>query len=705
MAQVSTPDRAPSRVAAPLIGRLASSASLQALLALAVYAAGAVYFTWPLVTDLEQRIYGAGGDLTGSITIYRELVEDGLVPFLPGVMSDLNAPEGLPVRWTLNLVAWPSVGVLWLLTTAFGGVAAYGIYTLLGFLLSGQAMFLLVRRLVGNPVIAVIAGWGFAFYPFPVLNAGGHNDLAHGWPLVLMTWAMIELIQHPGWRNSVLAGLATIFAVSWTPMFILLGGVAYAALAIGGLLLAWRSRRIAATLGPLVLSGAMVLTYLAGLLVLNSLGTTSEIRTQGIEHLYTYSARPVEYLLPSGQNPLVGQWSGPYLAANLHGSNFTESTLYVGLTTILLSGVALVSAIRGRLPSKLAQMVLLMTFVALLAGLVSAPPKNDVFGYLVPFPSFFIFELTSTFRAYSRLVVVVMLAMSVLAAIGVYALVVSQRPVSRALILGALAVAVPVDLWGGLGNYTNETEPPPRIYSALQGQPRGIVAEYPLAPTVQSDSSELFFQQAHGMPILNAYPPGSPNELRASHLGELDDPTTPPRLAALGVRYVLLNEGPLPAETPAPGRPGPGFELMAREPTAALYRVTARSEGAVVSPGKGFSSTEYLDSGPSNWITGSRAELRVQGSCDPCVGRVTADVMSFFRPREVAVADSSGRILARTSAGVKPRRLDVRVRLRGNDKLVITTRPGPQSITQATGAPDPRSVSLFVTAPRFVAGR
>ena len=54
---------------------------------------------------------------------------------------------------------------------------------------------------------------------------------------------------------------------------------------------------------------------------------------------------------PAG-NSIVGDDTGPWLQRHIHGSNFAESTLYVGLSLVALSLVALVAAVRRRLNAR-----------------------------------------------------------------------------------------------------------------------------------------------------------------------------------------------------------------------------------------------------------------------------------------------------------------------------------------------------------------
>src|ERR1700736_2839220 len=72
-----------------------------------LYFAFACYLTWPLVLHVGHLFYGGGGDAVGGMASYRELVDHHHIPFLPGTISQLAAPEGQAIPWARNLAAMP----------------------------------------------------------------------------------------------------------------------------------------------------------------------------------------------------------------------------------------------------------------------------------------------------------------------------------------------------------------------------------------------------------------------------------------------------------------------------------------------------------------------------------------------------------------------------------------------------------------------
>jgi hypothetical protein len=667
-----------------------------------VYFAFACHFTWPMVRHIGSVWYGGIGDPIGSISTYTELVTGHHNPFLPGVLSQLAAPEGQPISWTRNLAAFPSITVNYVLADVFGAFVAYNLYIFIAFVGTGTVMFAFVRRLVGNAWIALICGWAYAFYPFAMLNAGGHADYAHGWVLVLMVWRMIEMHWRPTTRNALLAGAAAALAMWWTPYFLLIGGAGYVAALIGSVLVQWRERRLRPALRAHLVAAVIVGVFLVfvGALSLGPTGTGEGVRTNNLAQFNAYSARPLEYVVPDIQSPLFGSDTSHYLVTHLHGSNFAESTLYLGVTVVVLALIALIVLARRRLDPRLAGATVIVAVVAVVALICSAPPRGEVLGINVPFPSAVIMHVTSTWRAYSRFVVLVMLAATLLAGVGLHALIAGRRLPVRVLVLVLAAVVVPLDLWStGSGTNTNAV---PADYTFLAHQPRGLTAEYPLVPAIDDDFWDIYYQSVHHMPMINGYGSGSLGEQRAVSLSNLAVPATAPRLAALGVRYIIRESAPPQYGLPSPGVPGRGFEKLFTAASGTVYRVTARPSGpALPTISTGFFAAEKeLNGTEFNWLGASAGTIELAGGCPGCHGILEMTVASFARPRLVTI-EGAGRVLLRRWVS-HPVSLRLPLRAQRVENVTMTTAPGPQSIHATTGAPDPRSVSIQVSSLRYV---
>jgi hypothetical protein len=292
----------------------------QTSIAVVIYAVVAIQLTWPVATDLDGVIFGGYGDLTGGMANLREMVDGHHNPFGPGRLEDFSAPEGRPIEWTQNLASFASTVVLYGLAVAFGAVAAYSLFTLLGFIASGTAMFLLARRISGSFPVSLLVGWAFAFYPFAVVKAGGHVHFVHGWPFVLILWRMLVLYESPSVRNGVWAGLATVLAIAWSPYFLLIGGIAYATLFAFGIAAPLVRRRLTAVhLKAHLTSAAIVGVFAIGLVLVSVVSARGTGTLEySLETLNVYSARPYEYLVPPADNPIFGAETGPWLKRHLH---------------------------------------------------------------------------------------------------------------------------------------------------------------------------------------------------------------------------------------------------------------------------------------------------------------------------------------------------------------------------------------------------
>jgi hypothetical protein len=658
-------------------------------LASAAYLGFAIYLTWPLVTDLDTRIYGAVGDLTGAISNFRELVESGHFPFSPGTISDFNAPDGLPIRWTLNLLTLPSFGLIYVLSELFGPIAAVNLYTLLGFMLSGLAMFLLVRRIARHAGVAFVAGFAYAFYPFVVVKAQGHIDYVHGWVLVVVAWRFIELMERPTTRNGLWAGLAFVLAAAWTPYHILFAGAMGVAMGAVSLVFAWRRDLLRPTATALALAAAVGIAWLGMAGLLNTVGPRNEVRSHSINEAVVYSARAAEYVVPTSEHPLVGDWAGKYRNSHLHGSNFSENTLYVGWTILALALLGFAAAVRRQgAPRRIAVAAAAMVIVGFA---FSAPPRVELLGINFPTLTEALFHFTSTWRVFSRFVVVVMLGLVLLAAIGMTSIVRRRALLLQGVILAVILVAVMGDLRAARpGSGTNKIVVP-ATYERLAKLPKGIAVEYPLLPAEQSPYGDVFYQGWHDKPIVNGYFPGTPAENRALRLGDLSDPATARGLEALGVRYVLIRQDLKAANLPNPGRPGRDYRFITKDPYIALYELDRKRPGTLVLPWDGFAPTEEVAGGRFQWLTQDQGTIEVRGSCTVCAGVVRLTLRSFAQPRDVTISTSDGKVLV-DARHVNARRLSIPVRFNRKLVLRIEARPGPQRIS----AIDPRSVSVSI---------
>jgi len=311
-----------------------------------------------------------------------------------------------------------------------------------------------------------------------------------------------------------------------------------------------------------------------------------------------------------------------------------------------------------------------------------------------------LFNITTTWRVFSRMVVVVMLGLVLLAAIGVASIVQGRRFALQGTLLAIVLVVVAADLWTAQPASGTNKIGAPATYLKLANMPDGIAVEYPLLPAEQSRYADIFYQAWHDKPIVNGYFAGSPDENRALRLSDLSDPAVARDLKALGVRYVLVRQDLEAAGLPDPGQPEEGFRLITRDPFIALYELVLPGPAVLVTPMEGFAPAEGTRGRRFQWLLENEGTIELRGACSPCAGVASVTVGSFARPREVSVSTSSGKVVARA----RVRRTKVfrfPVRFQRRLEVRIRTNPGPQSISDTIGSPDPRSVSVAVTRESF----
>lgn len=696
-------------------GSIRLSVRRETLLVTLVYIAYALFLTWPLVTNLSGLLAGVGisGDTGGGVGELAYVVQHNIFPFAPAIFHGLNAPEGISQAWVLNVASLPSNVLLFGLGFIFGPVAGTNLFLIASFVLSGLSMFLLTRRLFQNSAAAALAGFVFAFYPFAVNKIDGHFQYMDGFVLVLAMWRMLELIDETTLRNALLAGAAAAFAMWWTPYFILIAGVGFVLMEVVLILLGAMRGRVGASIKAALVAVAPIVVLfgaLGALTVVAGNATTGTVRTQALQELYTYSARWLEWLLPDRYNLIFGGLTGPYLTAHLHGSNFSESTLYLGISVIALAGVGAVLACRRSVFGRRVGSVdlgviaaLVGTLTALVAAWFSSPPKVDLFGVvLVPTPSDAIYQFTSTWRVYTRFVELIELGLCLPLAYAVARLLTHRDLVRNAAVFGGLAAVVVLDLWARPPVRTVSTTPPPE-YAWLAKHPGGIVADYPLNPADYPNYSDLFWQMDYHHPLFQGYDAGTYDESMKLDFVDLREPRTAPALAALGVRYVVVHPG-VSGGDPRNMRKQ-HYTLRFASADGSVWQVGAAPARTRVDALTNFSTVEGGPGTEYRWMTGTGVLGAFARGCMSCHGEVSFESNSNQFARTLTVRDQrTGVVLRRKEipAGVTVPVVVPNVRLvHGVAHLVLSTNVGPTRPPNG----DPRSLSIVVEEPRLTLAR
>lgn len=680
---------------------------------------------WPAAIAPTDTLPGIPGDGWGGTSIWQMLADERLNPFAPGRIMAYNAPEGGLVAWQVNIQQWPSTLFHYGVTRLTGDAdAAMNWYLAIAAIGNAVAMaWFTARFVVRDRWIAVIAGVAFAFQPLIIVKLPDHTAFGHMWPLILLVGTVLIAWERPSWKTTAIAGATAFVAMSWSGYHLLFAGVLFAFVLAAGTLVQlrrdtwrttlWTSVRIAFFAGVGLLAVAITLRVVG-----QGQDPVQAIRQNGLDSLYTYSARWYEYLLPPATSQLFGDITRPYLETRLHASNHAEQTLYQGVTVMLfaLAGVAWLLFRRLReaerpsiVPTRTSLLWVIGPGVVLVAGICSLPPTVNPFGMSVPTPSRVIFDFVTSWRVYARFALVVGIGMVILAALGLRYLAGDGK--RRVAVLLLASVAIPLDLWLETPPAQPHTNQSPEAAAVLKAQPPGIAAIYPLSRGEYDWYGSLYNQQFFGRPILNGFD-DSPQEARAASMQDLTKRETVQRLSALGVRYVLMLWRPMQSsEAPLPARPHPSMSLVAESKwfgtQADIYRVPADA-GAYASVGAGFDPPS-AGTTSTRWATGDDGTIDLGGSCaGPCEGVVRLDMRSFGRQKITAKLD--GKPVPITANGKRvmtydlPDRQVVEIPVRFEKAATLTIHSERGAIPIKQLIPDSTelgSVSFAVSRARF----
>jgi hypothetical protein len=488
--------------------RARSASDLLCLRCILGYLILTLVMTFPLVTHFASAIPGDSFDgwqnYWNMWWVKVALIDKITSPWFTGL---LYYPTGVSLLFhTLN----PFNGITFLpVQLAFGLLPAYNMAVVFSFVVAGLGGYLLARYVLGlgsSRMAAFVAGAIFAFAPYHVAHLLGHMQLiALEWlPFFALYLVKTAREPHRAPRN---AALATLFLVlvalcDWYYVFycLVLSAVVAGWVIVRGL----RKPKARPVLPRLI---AVAAIWLATAIVLSPLLVPMVREAQATKYMVpdpaqsrTLSADLLAYITPQGFHPLWGAWARKASAG--FTSTISEYTVFAGYTVLLLAAVGLLSRGRGRMKG-------LWLAVALTFWILSLGPVLHINGQTallpggreVPLPYALLNHLPflDIMRSISRLDVMVMLSLGVLAAQGLDALV-RHKP-GRRWIPAVALVLVLFEFFPA--PYPVSPPDTPAWYEALANDPRpGAVLNLP----VNWDRPWfLLYQTVHRKPLAAAY--------------------------------------------------------------------------------------------------------------------------------------------------------------------------------------------------------
>ncbi len=513
----------------------------------------ALVVTEPLMLKLSSGIYAdITGDAAGTVYdfwYWSYALHHGL-PLLNDQL--LGAP--FASGWDQVAFTVLQVAIFAPLSALIGAVAAYNLGMLASFPATALVTYLLGRRLGLTPLASAFAGLAFSFMPYHVEKAMGHLNQAH---LEVFPAALLFLTRwwQGGSRRNLAAAGAVAGVTLWTDFYyayimafcvLVFFVVSFLVPAVLGRPLVDRLFSHTAGLG---IVGAVVMLFVPLAVFMahrptsggyqQSLAGNISIYRRSLFDIQVYSARPWEFVLPWHSNPLVPPPVKTFELNHLHLSNFTEQSVFLGYTVVVL-GVFGVVAVRWAFPA-------LLGGALLLAGIALAlPPHMSLAGLHAIGPSDLLYRVVPYFRVYSRFAVLALLGAALLAGFGFMVLEKRLRTAHRGWMLVAPFLLLAVEF---------NNQPPPHVLTLLPGpqeyrwllrQPAGTLVEYPLsAGTPQTQEVQthtyLFYQQVHEHPIFNTDVLTSQAGVMAPALEPYYKAGLAGRLRSLGIKYLLVH--------------------------------------------------------------------------------------------------------------------------------------------------------------------
>lgn len=526
------------------------------------YIIATIFFTYPLAFQLKDSVVGGYGDniyFVWLIHWYEKVIfhGEGTLFFNPW----MNYPEGWNLSTTDTTLSSALPGVPF--SSVLGPIAGYNIAMLITFVLSGFFMYLWVHSMTKSVSAALIAGTMFAFLPYRTAHfMAGHLNLSgtHWFPLFFLGFHNL-LKNEPklNWK-SILITTFSITAIGFTSMYYLYMTIIYAGIFAVCYLLFTKFRLLKNRFFYFQIGIAGLLSLPLVYLSLKpfiDLSKSGIISSRSIDYVSMYSASPTDFLLPASSHFLFGKLLSPYLDRLL----WMESSLYIGVTALILAIVALVF-IKKSNHNVFILSASVVSLVSIILGMgihlhwnnqsviwqipAFLQPVFNRSETLIYLPSYWLFDrlpFFSSMRALMRFGLFALLFIPTVAAFGF--LEIEKKIKGKGKILFTIVVLALVLFEFYAGPYQQRlTQPQPRavdLWLAEQSSD-GAVVQMPFSESV--DQAQIYYTIFHQKPIVggffNANKPLQYQNIEPV-LNNFPDQDSLKLLKELGVKSIVIN--------------------------------------------------------------------------------------------------------------------------------------------------------------------
>lgn len=459
-------------------------------------------------------------------------------------------PEGVSLA-SHTLVPFAGVASI-PLQALFGLKVTINLLILLGFVFSGYTAFLLARHLIGSPVASFLAGMVFTFAPFHFMHARHHLNLTMMIFPPLYVLACARFWEDLRLRRALAAALWLVLTglCDWNYFLFLVLGTA-AALIYAALVHPQSMTRpeLWKGLGLMSVAAAMALPFV---LPLAREVLANRIQLDAGGGVRGNSADLAAFFVPSDLHRLWREEPWLRLLYKRFWAGETERTVSLGYTAMALGALGV--RWTGRRRAGVWLMLLVLFFILALGPTLQVLGTHTFTFIRLPY-KWLIQDvpLLNGARVPARFSLGVMLALSVLAGMGLKELLLRCRPWNRSLVAGVASALLLFEFWPAPFQLEKISLPKPYVPLSEMNEDFALL-EVPVG-LPQNTRKYILYQTWHGRPIVSGLVSRVPRTawrfiyedpfVRRLHLPELigedDGKTTTEGLIKHKIKFILVH--------------------------------------------------------------------------------------------------------------------------------------------------------------------
>jgi hypothetical protein len=365
-------------------------------------------------------------------------------------------------------------------------VLVYNVVLILGFALTAFATCVLVESWTGNLAAGLLAGSLFAFNTHTLTRLAHIQGIhLYGLPLALLA---LDRLMRTGSARAALALAAWVAVLAYTSGYLVVFAAVMIAVALVTRVRGWlpRARQVVPSLA---LAAVIAGLAIAPVYLPYRRAARDQHMVRSLDAIKDYSATPSGYLTTAGRVHL-STWSGRFFKDPV-------DSFFPGFTALALAIVAIGVACRRRAPpgDPLRARIGMLVAIGAAGVLLSLGTATPVYQWL-----FDIFPPMQGLRAAARFGNLFLLAVAVLAGIGLAAIRSRWLPIVLVVLVNVEAMQAPFTYqrFDGI----------PGIYRLLATEPGPVVvAEQPFFPrwAIFQNGPYVLASTAHWRPLMNGY--------------------------------------------------------------------------------------------------------------------------------------------------------------------------------------------------------